>query len=196
MMYMHNTIQMQTAGRGGGFLKGLAVSALGGESFFVNTYTATHGPGEIAFVGPFMGDIRAVNLQGNGYVVQSGAYLANSPGVMLDTKWQGLKGYIGMKDAVMLRASGQGTLYLTTFGGVIERDLQPGETLRVDNGHIAAFQEHMNFNISRAAKGFKAALFGGEGLVCDFTGPGRVIIQTRQLGSFAAEIARLLPNRG
>src|SRR3990172_707963 len=64
MMYMHNTIQMTTAGRKGGLLKGLAVSALGGESFFVNTFTAAHGPGELAFVGPFMGDVRPVNLQG------------------------------------------------------------------------------------------------------------------------------------
>ena len=195
MAWMHPTITMQTAGRKGGLLKGLAVSALGGESFFVNTFTATGGPGEIAFVGPFMGDVRPVNLQGQGYIVRSGGFLASGPNVQLDTKWQGIKGFVGMRDAVMLRASGQGTIFLSSFGAMLERDLQQGEVLSIDNGHVVAFQDHIPYSV-RAAGGMKSTILGGEGMVVDMTGPGKVFIQTRQLQVFAEHLARVLPNRG
>jgi uncharacterized protein (TIGR00266 family) len=129
MMYMHNTVDIETHGRNGGILKGVVTSALGGESFFVNTYTATRGPGELALVGPTMGDIRALDVSRQAMILQSGAFLASHTTVDLDTKWQGLKGFLSERDFVMLRAYGPGKMWVSSFGAIIEKDLQPGEVL-------------------------------------------------------------------
>ena len=194
MMYMHPSIQIDTHGRKGGLLKGIMTSALGGESFFVNTFTATTGPGELGLVGPTMGDIKEIDLsRSGGMILQSGAYLASEPHVNLDTKWQGLKGFLSERDIVMLHASGAGRVWVTSFGGIIEKDLQPGETISVDTGHLVAFADNMPFNIRRVG-GWKATLLSGEGLVADITGPGKILMQTRTIPSFAAVLARYIPS--
>ncbi len=196
-MYMNRTIEIQTAGRKGGLMKGLMTSALGGESFFVNTYTATQGNGDLAVVGAGMGDIYPIDLtkQPGGMIIQSGGYLASMPNVELDTKWQGLKGFLSEKDFIMLHASGQGTVWVSSFGGIIEKDLQPGEVLSVDTGHIVAFQDHMQFSVRRVG-GWKSTILSGEGLVTDFVGPGKLIMQTRHFPAFVAAIAPYLPKQG
>jgi len=193
LMYMHRTIEIQTHSRGG-VLKGLKVMALGGESFFVNTFVASQGPGDLALVPPTMGDIIPINLQGFGMVVQDTAYLANTQGVNIDTKWAGLKGFLAEKQFVMLHVSGNGTVFLNSFGSIIQRDLQPGEVMCVDNGHIVAYSDNMQVNI-RTVGGLKSTVLGGEGYVVDLTGPGRVILQTRTLPWFAQSLARYLPQR-
>jgi uncharacterized protein (TIGR00266 family) len=192
MMYMQPTIDIATHGREGGLLKGLVTSALGSESFFVNTFTATRGPGELALVGPLMGDIRAVPLYAVGLVIQSGDYLASTPGIMLDTKWQGLKGFFAERDMVMLHATGQGVVFISSFGGVIEKDLAYGEMLTIDTGHMVAFSDTMNYSLRRVG-GWKSTILSGEGLVVDIGGPGKVLMQTRQLPVFASEILRFMP---
>jgi uncharacterized protein (TIGR00266 family) len=194
MMYMHNTIDIATHGRQGGIMKGLVTSALGGESFFVNTYTAARGQGEIALVGPTMGDIRALDVSNHSMILQSGAFLASHPAVTLDTKWQGLKGFLSERDFVMLRASGPGKVWVTTFGAVVEKDMQPGEVLSVDTGHIVAFPDNMQFSVRRVGN-WKSTLLSGEGLVTDLVGPGKVLLQTRTMGAFAASLIPFLPDR-
>ena len=195
MMYMHNTIEIQTHGRKGGIMKGLVTSALGGESFFVNTFTATHGPGELAVVGPTMGDIKELDTTQQPMILQSGAFLASYPSVELDTKWQGLKGFLSEKDFVMLHASGPGKVWVTSFGGIMEKDLQAGEVLSVDTGHIVAFPDHMQFTVRRVGN-WKSTILSGEGLVTDFVGPGKVLLQSRTLGAFVQSILPMLPNQG
>lgn len=193
-MYMHNTIDIETHGRKGGVMKGLVTSALGGESFFVNTYTATRGPGELALVGPTMGDIRALDVSSRPMILQSGAFLASYPTVDLDTKWQGLKGFLSEKDFVMLRASGQGKVWVSTFGAIMEKDLQPGETLSVDTGHLVAFPDTMQFSVRRVGN-WKSTILSGEGLVTDLVGPGKVLLQTRTIGAFAVSLIPFLPQQ-
>ncbi|MDD4307731.1 MAG: TIGR00266 family protein [Thermoplasmata archaeon] len=194
MMYMHNTIDIATHGRQGGIMKGLVTSALGGESFFVNTYTATRGPGELALVGPTMGDIRAIDVTMQPMILQSGAFLASHPTVGLDTKWQGLKGFLSERDFVMLRASGQGKVWVSSFGAIIERDLHPGEVLSVDTGHLVAFPDTMQFSVRRVGN-WKSTILSGEGLVTDLVGPGKVLLQTRTIGAFAASLIPYLPQK-
>lgn len=195
-MYMNRTIEIQTAGRKGGLVKGLMTSALGGESFFVNTYTATQGIGDLAVVGAAMGDIYPIDLtkQPQGMIIQSGAYLASMPNIDLDTKWQGLKGFLSEKDFIMLHASGPGTVWVSSFGGIVEKDLQQGEVLSVDTGHLVAFQDHMQFSVRRVG-GWKSTILSGEGLVTDMVGPGKIIMQTRHLPAFVSAIAPYLPNK-
>ncbi len=195
MMYMHRTIEIKTHGRKGGMLKGLVTSALGGESFFVNTLTATHGAGELSLVSPLMGDIKEVDVSGWPMVLQSGAYLASDPAVNLDTKWQGLRGFLSERDFVMLHASGPGKVWISSFGGIIEKNLQSGEVLSVDTGHIVAFADNMSFQVRRVG-GWKSTFLSGEGLVTDLTGPGKVLMQTRHLPGFVSAMTPYLPKQG
>jgi uncharacterized protein (TIGR00266 family) len=194
MMYMHRTIEIKTHGRKGGLLKGVMTSALGGESFFVNTFSATSGPGELALVGPTMGDIRVIDVSRQPMILQSGAYLASAPNVNLDTKWQGLKGFLSEKDFVMLHASGPGNIWVSSFGGIIEMNLQPGETLSVDTGHLVAFPDNIQFSI-RKVGGWKSTFLSGEGLVTDIVGPGKILMQTRHLPAFVRALVPFLPNQ-
>jgi uncharacterized protein (TIGR00266 family) len=193
MMYMSRTVEIQTHKRAG-FFKSLKVAAFGGESFLVNTFTATHGHGELALVGPGMGDIKSVNLTGGGLIIQSGSYLASTPTVNIDTSWQGFKGLFAESDIIMLRATGTGTVWLTSFGGLVERPLQAGETICVDNGHLVAWPDNMPYNI-RKVGGIKSTLLSGEGLVVDFTGPGILYLQTRHLPAFAKWLAPFIGKR-
>jgi uncharacterized protein (AIM24 family) len=94
----------------------------------------------------------------------------------------------------MLHASGPGKVWVTTFGAVIEKDLQPGEILSVDTGHIVAFPDTMNFTVRRVG-GWKSTILSGEGLVTDFVGPGKILLQTRMLGAFAVSLIPYLPDR-
>ncbi|KYK28980.1 MAG: hypothetical protein AYK23_01775 [Candidatus Proteinoplasmatales archaeon SG8-5] len=193
MMYKHKNIDIQTHGRKGGILKGVVTSALGGESFFVNTFTAAHGPGELALVGPTMGDIKVIDVTMQGMILQSGAFLASDPNVQLDTKWQGLKGFLSERDFVMLRAGGPGKIWVSSFGGIIERELQVGEILSVDTGHLVAFPDTMQFSVHRVG-GWKSTILSGEGLVTDLVGPGKILMQTRHLPAFVAAMAPYLPD--
>lgn len=193
MMYMHRTIELQTHTRGG-IMKSLKASVLGGESFFVNTYTATHGHGDIAFVGPGMGDIKPIEVQNRGWILQKTAFLCSSTGVTIDTKWQGLRGAFAEGSFFMLYANGYGTCFVSSFGAILEKQLAQGEVLTVDNGHLVAFPEGMPFEIRRIG-GLKSTLLSGEGLVVDLTGPGYVLLQTRHIGSFAAQMAPYIGQR-
>jgi uncharacterized protein (TIGR00266 family) len=192
MMYMHRTIDIQTTKRSQGFMKSLATSMMGGESFFVNTFTANSGPGDLALVGPTMGDIKELDVSRQGMVLQSGAYLASSPNVQTDTKWQGLKGFLSERDLVMLHVSGKGSVWVSSFGGIIEKDLKPGETLAVDTGHLVAFPDNMQFTVRRVG-GWKSTFLSGEGIVSDLTGPGKVLLQTRHLPAFVSSLMPYLP---
>jgi uncharacterized protein (TIGR00266 family) len=194
MMYMHTTIDINTHGRKGGILKGLGTAMLGGESFFVNTYTAARGPGELALIGPLMGDVRPIDVSVQGMILQSGAFLASDPSVNLDTKWQGLKGFLTDRDFVMLHATGPGTVWTTSFGALVERELKPGEVLAVDTGHIVAFPDTMQFNVRRVGN-WKSTMLSGEGLVTDFHGPGRILMQTRHLPAFVECLLPYIPNQ-
>jgi uncharacterized protein (TIGR00266 family) len=193
MMYMHRSIEIQTSKRSKGVLKSLATSMMGGESFFVNTFTAQSGPGNLALVGPTMGDVKAIDVSRQGMVLQSGAYLASSPNVVTDTKWQGLKGFLSERDLVMLHISGPGSVWITTFGGIIEMDLQPGESLAVDTGHLVGFPDNMQFSVRRVG-GWKSTFLSGEGLVTDLTGPGKIFLQTRHLPAFVNTLLPYLPS--
>ena len=127
MVYMKGDIEVKTRTREGGLFKKIKVTALGGESFFVNDYIA-RGDCTIGLTGPPLGDITQVSIKpGRGYIVQSGAYIASTEGVTLDTQWQGFtKGVFG-SEFFMLKAAGQGDLFLNAYCGIIQTELAPGE---------------------------------------------------------------------
>ncbi len=182
MVAMTSNIEIKTEARGG-VLASLKRSVLGGESFFVNTFTAQNSPGEIYFTSATTGDLEVIELSGNELVMSKSAFVCASPGVVIDSKWGGFKAFFGGEGLFFLKASGNGTLFFSSFGAIHNIQLQ-GDYI-VDTGHIVAFDPTLSFSIEKVG-GLKSLFLSGEGLVCRFSGSGRLWIQTRNQNSFAA----------
>ena len=184
-----------------GFRGGLGRSLgrmLGGESLVVNTFTAKSGPGEILFAGGSAGDIAYKRLENSSLFLQRGAYMLNTEGVDLTGKWQGAKGFFSGEGLVLLKASGTGDLFFNSYGAIMPIDVS-GDFI-VDTGYIVAFEDTLRYKVTvlpgaRAGGKLKSFFFGGEGLVCQFTGQGKVWVQTRQLSSFLAWANAYRPTR-
>ncbi|MEE8168277.1 MAG: TIGR00266 family protein, partial [Candidatus Hydrothermarchaeales archaeon] len=171
----------------------LKTSVLGGESFWINTFTAKEA-GELALTGVQLGDIDVLELKGDEMILQSGAYIASTEGTDIDTSWQGMRGLLGEGDIVMLKASGIGKVWISSFGALEKKELKAGEKLVLDTGHAVAFSGAMNYNV-RKVGGLKSTFLSGEGLVFDFVGPGTLYIQSRILSGFARSLIPFLPKR-
>lgn len=193
LVAMSTGIQVDTKMRGG-LLKSLARSVLGGESFFVNLYRAGASSAEILLAPTLPGDVFTTQLSGETYLVQSGSFLASAESIQTDTKWSGARTFFGGEGLIMLRCSGNGSLVLSSYGAIHEIDLAAGETYTIDTGHLVAFHESLGFRV-RAIGGVKSTLLGGEGLVVDLTGPGKVLLQTRSEGAFLNWLLPRLPKR-
>jgi len=192
MVSMSTTVEITTRMQGG-FLGALARKVLTSESFFQNTFTAARGPGEVAFAPSLMGDIRVREMAGAEILLTSGAYLASDPGVELQTKWGGMKSFFAKEGLFLLRARGTGSLLFTCYGALVEVDV-PGEGYVVDTGHVVAFEPSLDYEVQKVG-GLKSAMFSGEGLVCRFSGRGKLWIQTRSLDAFLGTIIPFLPTR-
>lgn len=191
MVAMSPDIHVETSMKGG-LLKSLARLVLGGESFFINTYQASAGGGEIDLAPTLPGDVFIVDLSNESYLVQSGSFLASSEGIETNTKWGGARTFFGGEGLIMLRCFGSGTLILSSYGAIHELVLQSGESYTVDTGHLVAFSEQIGFKV-RGVGGLKETILGGEGLVVDLTGPGKVLMQTRSVGAYLKWLIPKLP---
>jgi uncharacterized protein (TIGR00266 family) len=195
MTYMTPHIEAHTRMREKSFLGTLGLTFLGRQSFFVNDYTETSGQGEAAFVSAPVGDIEILEVTPNqGYIVQKSAYIASTQNVNLDVQWQGFtKGLFG-QGLFMIKVSGEGQLFINTFGAIDKHALKPGETLIVDNFHLVGFSDSCRYKVTKFG-GLKETLLGGEGLVTEITGPGDVYIQTKNLREFVDWLWTLLEPR-
>lgn len=184
MTYMTPNIEVRTRKREKGFWSSLGLSLIGGQSFWVNDFIAANGPGEAGFVAAPLGDIKQLDVKpGAGYIVQKSAYIASTQGIDLDVKWEGFsKGLFG-NGLFMIRATGNGQMFINTFGAIDTHELAPGQTLVVDNFHLVAFSESCSYKVTRIG-GMKETLLSGEGLVTQITGPGEVYIQTKNIREF------------
>lgn len=192
MVYMTDGIGVKTRTRSGGIFQKIKVSVLGGESFFVNDYLADR-PSKVGFAAAPLGDIERLEVHsGRGYVIQSGAYVASTSEVALDTEWQGFtKGIFGTS-LFMLKATGQGDVFVNTFGAMDHHVLGPGEKMTVDNFHLVAFTEGSTYSVHKFG-GLKSTILGGEGLVTEVVGPGEIFVQTKNPNEFASWLAAFLP---
>ena len=181
MTYMEPNINVNTRKREKSLLGTIGLSLLGRQSFFVNDYQAQNTPGEVAFVSAPVGDIELLEVKPNqGYIIQSTSYIASTQTVDLDMKWQGFtKGLFG-QGLFMLKAKGEGKLFINTFGAIDKHTLAAGKTLIVDNFHLVAFSDTCDYKV-RKFGGLKSTILGGEGLVTEISGPGDVYIQTKNL---------------
>jgi len=192
MVSMSEGITIQTEVKGG-LIAGLKRSFLGGESFFLNTFKAT-APGEITFAPPLPGDIVYFRLNGETIFVQSSSYIASSPDISVDTKWAGAKGFFAKEGLFLLKIKGTGDLFLSSYGAIHEIKLKAGESYTIDNGHMVAFDESVNYKVKRVG-GLKSTLFSGEALVCAYTGQGRIFMQTRSEEAFLSWLIPHLPKQ-
>ncbi|MDP6932725.1 MAG: TIGR00266 family protein, partial [Myxococcota bacterium] len=193
MMGMNPELEMKTNMQGG--LLGAAKRALGGESVFLNTYTATGAAQRLDIAPSAPGDMEHIAMEGGAVMVQSGSYCASTPGVTVDTKWGGARTFFGGEGLLMLRCHGSGELWISSYGAIHAVDVRG--TYTVDTGHIAAFEESLTFKV-RKVGGMKSLFLSGEGLVCEFTGNGRLWFQTRNapaLASFLHPFRRIKPKK-
>ena len=194
MVSMTPGLEIQTsAGNQGGFLKGLKRAALGGESFFMNTYVA-NAPGELALAPTLPGDIVYRTLGAETIYLTSGSYLASSTSVDVDTKWGGAKTFFSREGLFLLRVTGPGDLVVSSYGAIREVPLEVGQVHVVDSGHMVAFTDGVQYNVRKFA-GWKSTLLGGEGLVVELTGPGTAWLQTRSADAFVDWLAPRLPQQ-
>jgi uncharacterized protein (TIGR00266 family) len=185
MTYMSPAVTPKTRPREGSILGSLGLKFLGGQSFWVNDYTAVGGPGEIGFVSAPIGDIDHLDLDGrNGYIIRKESYVASAPSVSLDIKWEGFtKGLFG-QGLFMIRVSGVGPIFINTFGAIDRHILNQGESMIVDNFHLVAFSNTCTYSVEKFG-GLKETILGGEGLVTRINGPGEVLLQTKNPSEFA-----------
>ncbi|MBE6498859.1 MAG: TIGR00266 family protein [Methanobrevibacter sp.] len=196
MAYMTPGIKMDT-NTGGGLLKGLG-RALAGDTLFMNFFTAERDGEEIGFSSYFPGKIIPIKLEGSQSIIgQKSSFLAAEDGIEIDMYFRKKlgAGLFGGEGFILQRFSGNGMVFLEIDGDVVEKTLAPGETLIVNNGHVAALDETVDFDIQRV-KGVKNIVFGGEGLFfAKMTGPGRVWLQTMPVCKLAEAIVPFIPKK-
>lgn len=197
MAWMTEGIEMSTNTRGG-FMKGLG-RMFAGESLFMATYRATRPGAMIAFASTVAGRILAVDTGRNGGLIcQKGAFLCAQESVNLKVTLakKFSAGLFGGEGFILQDISGSGMAFLEVDGDMIERNLGPGEVLKVDTGNVVGFERTVGYEVE-TVKGLGNIFFGGEGLfLTRLTGPGRVILQTQNIAEFAGRIARFIPTGG
>ena len=150
----------------------------------------------IAFASSFPGSIRAVEITPDRpVVVQKSGFLASEQGVELSIFFQkkATAGFFGGEGFIMQKLSGHGMAFLEIDGYAVEYDLQPGQQLIVDTGNLAMVDATCSIDV-QSVKGVKNVLFGGEGLFNTVvTGPGKVILQTMPVSSFASALGPFMP---
>jgi uncharacterized protein (TIGR00266 family) len=195
MVSMSGNVDLHSELKGGVF--GALKRAVGGESAFVSTFTAKGGVGEVTLAPGAPGDIAGIEMQGQAFMVQSSSYLAGDTSLQVDAKFGGAKSFFGGEGLFILNVSGAGLLLVSSFGAIYRRVLRPGEQYVIDTGHLVAWEGQMQYNIRKAAKsGFFRSMMSGEGLVAEFTGPGEILIQTRNLAAFAGLLKPFFPSQG
>lgn len=196
MAWMSDGLQLDSNIKGG-LMKGLG-RMLSGDSLFLATYTAVRPEATIAFATTVPGKILPINVGEQGLICQKGAFLCAQTSVdlkvVLTKKISG--GFFGGEGFILQELGGDGMAFLEVDGDVVEKDLAPGEVIKVDTGNVFAFEKSVSYEIEMV-KGVKNILFGGEGLfLTKLTGPGKVYIQTMNFAEFTGRIASGIPSKG
>lgn len=197
MVGMSTNLKLETS-TGGGVLKGLK-RMFSGESFFKNSYTAEGGSGELLLGAPFCGDMVVLDLQpGQSYCISNTAFVASSHEVEVETKLSGFKGFFSgaglfiMK--VIQKSSSQSGQVIASAFGAIEM-MECNGKMVIDTGHLIAWDSALTYQVGKSGSGWIASFFSGEGLVCHFSGQGRIWIQTRNPTEYGRSLGSRMPPR-
>jgi uncharacterized protein (TIGR00266 family) len=209
MMYMTSGIKMETvfgdpSASGQGFWGKLASAGkrlITGESIFMTTFSNQAGTREtVVFSSPYPGKIMPMHLNqmGGELICQKDAFLCGARGIQVGIAFQKkiLAGLFGGEGFIMQRLQGDGIALLHAGGSIIQKELQPGETLRLDTGCLVALTPNVQYDVGFVG-GIKNTLFGGEGLfLATLTGPGHVWMQTLPFSRLAGRILAAAPRVG
>jgi uncharacterized protein (TIGR00266 family) len=194
MSWMSGNVEMET--NTGGGLGRMVKRAVAGESLFITDFFVAQDSGLIAFASEFPGKIIPLELaEGESMIVQKDAFMCAEKSVDMDMHLRKRlgAGFFGGEGFILQKLTGPGLAFVELDGEVIEYDLQPGQLLKVDTGHVAMFQPTVDFDITML-KGFRNILFGGEGLfLATLRGPGKVYLQTMPMLKLANKILQFLP---
>ncbi len=196
MAWMSEGVSMDSNMRGG---LGKSIGRMfSGESLFMATYKAERPGAMIAFASTVAGEVLPVDVGAcGGMICQKGAFLCAEETVNLSvalTKKLSA-GFFGGEGFILQDISGNGMVFLEIDGNKVEKQLAPGEVIKVDTGNVVAFEKSVKYEVE-TVKGIKNVFFGGEGLfLTKLTGPGRVVLQTQNFNEFAGRIARLIPGK-
>jgi uncharacterized protein (TIGR00266 family) len=195
MLAMSPTIDLEGKMEGGLF--GGLTRMLAGEKFFFQTLAARRGPGNAILAPSIPGGIIDVELDGSyGLNVQKDGFLAATSGIEVSTQMQNLaQGLLSGEGLFILKVHGKGTVFLNSYGAIHAINIPTGEEIVIDNGHLVAWADYMQYIIEKASSGWVSSFTSGEGLVCRFRGPGTVLIQTRNPKGFASWMEKLMPNK-
>ncbi len=195
MSWMSTSINMNT-NTGTGGLGGMLKRAVSGATVFIVDFTATGGPGMVAFTSDFPGKILPAELgAGQSLVIQKHSFMCAEKSVTLDIAFNRRlgTGLFGGEGFIMQRITGPGLTFLEFDGEIVEYTLQPNQVLQVNPGHVAMYEPTVAFDI-QMIKGFGNILFGGEGLfLATLKGPGRIWLQTMPIANLAARLIPFLP---
>lgn len=202
MMMMDDGVQMQTIFGDGsaqqptGFL-GKLISAgkrvITGESLFMTAFTnEVQGKKKVSFAAPYTGKIIPMDLQelGGTIIAQKDAFLCAAKGVSVGIHFQRKLGVgiFGGEGFIMQKLEGDGMAFLHAGGFIVEKNLAPGEVLKINTGCVVAYSPSVDFDIE-FVKGVKNFMFGGEGLFfARLEGPGKVWIQSLPISRLAGRI--------
>lgn len=189
MCWMTSNIKTTTSTRGGVFA-GLKRAVLSGESFFQNTFEAEGGPGTVGLAPGCAGDIAEYRMAGGELLLEKGAYLASTPDVHCDAKFQGLKGLFN-EGLFVLRVTGSGDLFFKSYGDM--HLVEVTDSYVVDNGYAVAWEPTLDYQITRSRK-IRAFLFSDQ-LIMRFTGQGKLWVQSRSPRTLANWIHPFRPKK-
>lgn len=197
MSYQTDGITMKTNARGG-LMKGIG-RMFSGESLFMANFTAERDGAMVAFGTTVPGNIMPVDLSQmpNGLTVQKGSFLCAEDSIETSVTFSKKfsAGLVGGEGFILQKAKGNGMLFLEVDGDPIEKELMPGEVLKVDTGNVVAFEQTVSYEVEMV-KGIGNIFLGGEGLfLTRLVGPGKVILQSQNFGDFVGRILPFIPNR-
>lgn len=164
-----------------------------GESLFLNHFESRGQAGEVWFGSSLAGDMMEYDLEDESLIVQGGSFVACEQQVDMDLGWQGFKSILSGESVFWLHMKGNGKVILNSFGAIYPVEVD-GEYI-VDTGHIVAFNETLDFTITKAGKSWLHSFLGGEGLVCKFHGKGTVWCQSHNPSSFGWAMSGALKPR-
>lgn len=197
MSYQTDGITMKTNARGG-LMKGIG-RMFSGESLFIANFTAERDGAMVAFGTTVPGNIMPVDLSQmpSGLTVQKGSFLCAEDSIETSVTFSKKfsAGLVGGEGFILQKAKGNGMLFLEVDGDPIEKELMPGEVLKVDTGNVVAFEQTVSYEVEMV-KGIGNIFLGGEGLfLTRLVGPGKVILQSQNFGDFVGRILPFIPNR-
>ncbi len=188
------TMDVTTRSKGKGGIMGGLKRLVSGDSFFLSNYTASGGPGEVVLAPTHMGQVRAIDLDGtSAWLCAGGSYLGNGPGLGIETKWQGMKGLFTGESLFFMEATGSGPLIVNAFGQLNELDVDGAYV--VDSGHVVAFETSLDYEITKAGSSWIQSFFAGEGVVMNFKGRGKLLVQSHNPTEFGKAVGPQLPPR-